>query len=110
MLSCIQPSLCQNTVEFHYNGPVSNRNLPMTEAVTKSLKKFFFILYIGNHRNPPITEKWLVPFKTIRAGVNCTTITMQISKVPMMKLKQAEKLFSGASAQMEESRVATTIC
>ena len=40
----------ENTVESLYNGPASNGNLPITEA------NFFFIFYIGNKRNPPITD------------------------------------------------------
>ena len=46
-----------NTVESRYNGPASNGNPPITEAILRSLEKFFFIFYIGNNRNPHITGK-----------------------------------------------------
>ena len=40
-----------DTVESRYNGPGSNANLPITEAIFKS----FFIFCIGNNRNQPVT-------------------------------------------------------
>ena len=30
---------------------------PITEVILKSLERIFFIFYIGNNRNPPITDK-----------------------------------------------------
>ena len=45
------------TVESHYSAPASNGNPPVTERIYMSLEKFFFILYIGNKRNPPLTDK-----------------------------------------------------
>ena len=44
------------TVEFRSNGPASNRNPPITETILMSLEKFSFIFYIGNNRNPLITD------------------------------------------------------
>ena len=37
--------------------PQSNGNPPSTEAILKSLEKFFFIFYIGSNRNLPVTDK-----------------------------------------------------
>ena len=45
-----------NIVESHYNEPASNGNPPLTEAILESFE-FLFIFYIGNNRNPPITDK-----------------------------------------------------
>ena len=45
------------TVESHYSGPASNGNPLITEAILEFLKTLFFIFYIGNNRNPPITDK-----------------------------------------------------
>ena len=47
----------QSTVESRYNGFASNGNLLITEEILWSLEKFFFNFYIGNNRNPPITDK-----------------------------------------------------
>ena len=51
-----------DTVESHYNGPASNGNPLITLVILKSLWKLFFTFYIGNNRNPSITDKnvWLV--------------------------------------------------
>ena len=35
------------------------------------LKSVFFNFYISNNRNPPITDKMVVPLQSVRAGVNC---------------------------------------
>jgi len=43
-----------NTVESRFNGPASNGNPPITEAILQSLEKIFFI---GNNRNPPKTDR-----------------------------------------------------
>ena len=34
-----------NTVESRYNGPAINGNLPITEAILKSLEEFLFFQY-----------------------------------------------------------------
>ena len=47
----------QSTVESRYNGSASSVNPPIMEAILKSLEKLFFIFYISNNRNPPITDK-----------------------------------------------------
>ena len=47
----------KGTVESRSNGPVSNGNPHIMEVNLSSLEKYFFILYIGNNRNPPITDK-----------------------------------------------------
>ena len=44
-------------VESCNNVPASNGNLPITEVILQSLKRIFIIFYIGNDRNPPITDK-----------------------------------------------------
>ena len=46
------------TVEPRSNGPAGNGNPPITEAIFQSHEKFFFIFYICNNRNPPITSVW----------------------------------------------------
>ena len=45
-------------VETHSKGPASNGNTLITEAIFKSLEKFFFSFFIGNNQNPPITDKY----------------------------------------------------
>ena len=44
-------------VESRSKVPASSGNPPITETILKSFKKFFFNFYIGNNRNPPITDK-----------------------------------------------------
>ena len=46
-----------STVESRSNGPARNGNLPITEDILWFLEKLFFNFYIGNNRNPPITDK-----------------------------------------------------
>ena len=60
----------KNTVESRSKGSASNVNLPIRKAFFRSLEKNFFILYIGNNRNPPITDKT----KSVGAGVNFSFI------------------------------------
>ena len=45
-----------STVTSRSNGPSSNGKPFITKAIFRSLEKYFFILYIGNNRNPPITD------------------------------------------------------
>ena len=45
------------TVESRYNGPTSNQNSHITEAIHKFLDKLFFIFHTSNDRNLPITVK-----------------------------------------------------
>ena len=54
-----------STVESCVNVPPSKVNPPLAEAIPKSLEQFFFIFYINNNRNPPITEKnnWFVEIR-----------------------------------------------
>ena len=47
----------QNTVDSHSNVPASTGHPPITDAIIKSRETFFLISYIGNNRNPPITDK-----------------------------------------------------
>ena len=47
--------------------------IALTEAILMSLEKIFFIFYIGNNKNPPITEM-VGPLKSVRAGVDCTSV------------------------------------
>ena len=56
-----------NTVESHSNGLASNENPPLAETIVRFLEKFFFIFYIGNNRNPHITDK-NGPLKSVGAG------------------------------------------
>jgi len=49
--------LTTTTVESRYNGPASKVNPPLTtEAILKSLE-VFLDFYIGDDKNPPITDK-----------------------------------------------------
>ena len=50
-------SIKEVTVESRSNGSASNGNPSIMEAILRSLEKHFSILYIGNNRNPPITDK-----------------------------------------------------
>ena len=53
----------EHTVESRYHGPASNGNASITGAILKSLETFFFILYIGKNRYPPITDNKFVRTK-----------------------------------------------
>ena len=68
-------------VQLNPVGPTSHGNPPITESILQSLEKFFFIFYIGNGKNPPITDKncWSLEIRyrlylqaVLTAGVNCT--------------------------------------
>ena len=60
-----------NTIESRYNGPASNGNPPIMEVVLKSIEKIFFILYIGDNRNPPITNKNCWSLEIRQSGQSC---------------------------------------
>ena len=45
-----------NTVKRRYNGPKSIRNPPMMNTKLWSLLVIFSSSYIGNNKNPPITD------------------------------------------------------
>ena len=45
-----------NTVKPSYNGPAGDGNPPITEAILKFLEKFVFNFYIGNYKNPLLTD------------------------------------------------------
>ena len=50
-------TIMRNTVEARHSGPASNGNSLITEDIFKYLGGFLFIFYIGNNKNPPITDK-----------------------------------------------------
>ena len=60
------------TVKSHSNAPASNGNPPITEVITKSLEKNFFLLAITEIRL--LQMKMFGPLKSVRAGVNCNLV------------------------------------
>ena len=46
-----------HTVESCSNGPTSNGDSPITEDILWYYKNFFKRFFIGNNRNPPITDE-----------------------------------------------------
>ena len=51
------PYYWSNTVEPHLNGPVSNGNQPITEAILETQEICSFIFYIGSNRNLPLSRQ-----------------------------------------------------
>ena len=56
-------------VRSSYNGPGSNGNPPITEAIPKSLEKIFYIFCIGNKRIPCITDRYICNLPSLHRGL-----------------------------------------